>query len=94
MNIQKALLPGLWSLLAAGGYGSAKVAYPCLLPLLSKLVEQVRKFCNFFFEPSPSMNVRKCVTVHICMSLLFSVLQVFASDVNFARSFLDRLKSG
>ena len=41
MNIQKALLPGLWSMLAAGGYGSAKVTYPCLLPLLSKLVEQV-----------------------------------------------------
>ena len=41
VNVQKALLPGLWSLLAAGGYGSAKVTYPCLLPLLNKLVEQV-----------------------------------------------------
>ena len=40
------------------------------------------------------MNVRKCVTVRMCMSLPLSVLQVFASDVNFARSFLDRLKSG
>ncbi len=42
MSIDKALLPGVWSLLAAGGYGSAKVTYPCLLPLLSRLVEKVR----------------------------------------------------
>ncbi len=41
MNITKAVLPGLWSLLSAGGYGSAVVTYPCLLPLLNKLVEQV-----------------------------------------------------
>ena len=41
VNIQKALLPGLWSLLAAGGYGSAKVAYPCLLPFLRELIKQV-----------------------------------------------------
>lgn len=42
VNVQKALLPGLWSLLNAGGYGSAKVAYPCLLPFLRELVKQVR----------------------------------------------------
>ena len=40
--MQKALLPGLWSLLNAGGYGSARIAYKFLLPLLSKLVDQVQ----------------------------------------------------
>ena len=41
VNIQKALLPGLWSLMAAGGHGCARIAYPCLLPLVSKLTEAV-----------------------------------------------------
>eukprot|EP00731_Ephydatia_muelleri_P018544 Em0011g584a len=59
INVQKALLPGLWSLLNAGGYGSARIAYKFLLPLLSKLVDQI-----------------------------------FATDVNFAKSFLEKLSSG
>ena len=42
MSIEKALLPGLWSLMDAGGYGSAKITYPCLLPLLSRLVDKVK----------------------------------------------------
>ena len=44
MSIEKTVLPGVWSLLDGGGYGSAKITYPCLLPLLmiSKLVEKVR----------------------------------------------------
>ena len=42
MSIEKTVLPGVWSMLDGGGYGSAKITYPCLLPLLSKLVEKVR----------------------------------------------------
>ena len=42
--MEKALLPGMWSLLEAGGYGSAKVIYPCLLPLLSRLLEKVSQW--------------------------------------------------
>ena len=42
VSIEKTVLPGVWSLLDGGGYGSAKITYPCLLPLLSKLVEKVR----------------------------------------------------
>ena len=35
-------VPCVWSLLDGGGYGSAKITYPCLLPLFSKLAEKVR----------------------------------------------------
>ena len=42
VSIEKTVLPGVWSLLDCGGYGSAKITYPCLLPLLSKLVEKVK----------------------------------------------------
>ncbi len=45
VNVEKALLPGLWSLLKEGGYGSASIAYPCLLPLVSRLMEKVRREC-------------------------------------------------
>ena len=41
MNVQKAVLPGLWQVLAGGGLGSAHTAYPPLLSLLRALVEQV-----------------------------------------------------
>ena len=41
VNVQKALLPGLWSLMATGGHGCALTVYPCLLPLVSKLKEVV-----------------------------------------------------
>ncbi|CAI8053590.1 E3 ubiquitin-protein ligase listerin [Geodia barretti] len=59
VNVPKAVLPGLWQLLGEGGYGSARQVYPCLLPLLTRLVQQV-----------------------------------YPSDVNFAVSFMDKLKSG
>lgn len=39
INIQKAMLPGLWTLLGNGGCGNTKVVYPCLLPLLSQLLK-------------------------------------------------------
>ena len=42
VNVQKAILPGLWAVLDSGGYGCAKVIYPCFLPLLSQLVNKVR----------------------------------------------------
>ena len=41
VNVPKAVLPGLWQLLGEGGYGSARQVYPCLLPLLTRLVTQV-----------------------------------------------------
>jgi hypothetical protein len=41
VSVQKALLPGLWSVMDLGGHGSAKVIYPCFLPLLSQLVDKV-----------------------------------------------------
>ena len=41
VSIEKTVLPGVWSLLDGGGYGSPKITYPCLLPLLSKLVGTV-----------------------------------------------------
>jgi hypothetical protein len=59
INVPKAVLPGLWQLLGEGGYGSARQVYPYLLPLLTRLVQQV-----------------------------------YPSDVNFAISFMDKLKSG
>ena len=42
VSVQKAILPGLWSVMDSGGHGSAKVIYPCFLPLLSQLVDKVR----------------------------------------------------
>ena len=41
VNVQKAILAGLWSMMDSGGHGSAKVIYPCFLPLLSQLVDKV-----------------------------------------------------
>ena len=41
VSVQKAILPGLWSVMDSGGHGSAKVIYPCFLPLLSQLVDKV-----------------------------------------------------
>ena len=102
MNVQKALLPGLWSLLAARGYGSAMVARPSHASCLSSA-----NWSNWYVHPALSRpgnepkaihtNARSLtpvVTLDVCIFVLFSALQVFASDVNFARSFLDRLKSG
>ena len=43
VSVQKAILPGLWSVMDSGGHGSAKVIYPCFLPLLSQLVDKVTK---------------------------------------------------
>ena len=62
MNVQKALLPGLWSMLVAGGNGSARVIYPCLLPLLSKLSEKVsenllEEFCIRLILIFPDPNL-------------------------------------
>ena len=101
VNVQKAQLPGLWSLLAAGGYGSAKVARPTHASCLSSA-----NWLNRYVRPALSRpgneakpihtNARSLtpvVTLDVCIFVLFSALQVFASDVNFARSFLDRLKS-
>ena len=31
VSIEKTVLPGVWSLLDGGGYGSAKITYPCLV---------------------------------------------------------------
>ena len=41
VSVQKSILPGLWSVMDSGGHGSAKVIYPCFLPLLSQLVDKV-----------------------------------------------------
>jgi hypothetical protein len=41
VNVQKALLPGLWVLLDNGGFGNTKVVYPCLLPLFHQLLVNV-----------------------------------------------------
>ena len=41
MNVQKAILPGLWAVMDSGGHGCAKVIHPCFLPLLSHLVDKV-----------------------------------------------------
>ena len=59
MNIEKALLPGMWSLMRAGGYGSARMSFPCLLPLLSRLVDKV---CNRNVEVNRNVGTY-CTTV-------------------------------
>uniref|UniRef100_A0A2L2Y589 E3 ubiquitin-protein ligase listerin n=1 Tax=Parasteatoda tepidariorum TaxID=114398 RepID=A0A2L2Y589_PARTP len=41
ININKVVLPQLWSLLENGGKGNAQVLYPCLLPFLSKLPSEI-----------------------------------------------------
>ena len=49
VNVRKGLLPGLWSFLKSGGHGSAKITYPCILPLLSILTDKVC-ICNVLYE--------------------------------------------
>ena len=52
VNVQKAVLPGVWQLLSGGGHGSARLAYPCLLQLLKKLVKQVSAvYCRLHLLP-------------------------------------------
>ena len=41
MNVSKAVIPGMWQLLNDGGHGSAKMIYPSLLTLLTRLVHKV-----------------------------------------------------
>ena len=54
MNVEKALLPGLWSLLKEGGHGCASIAYPCLLPLVSRLMEKV---CTCVYTSLDSVDI-------------------------------------
>lgn len=37
VNLQKAVLPDLWSFLSGGGHGVAKKVYPLLQPLVAAL---------------------------------------------------------
>lgn len=67
INVQKALLPGLWSLLNAGGYGSARIAYKFLLPLLSKLVDQVQLWRN-------CRIVKTVQCIHTCSTMIMQFL--------------------
>lgn len=41
VNAKKGFLPKLWALLKDGGKGMAKALHPYLMPLLSKLPQQV-----------------------------------------------------
>lgn len=41
MNAKKGFLPKLWTLLKEGGTGMAKALHPNLMPLLSKLPQEV-----------------------------------------------------
>ncbi|XP_064628174.1 E3 ubiquitin-protein ligase listerin-like [Lineus longissimus] len=68
INPRKALFPKLWSLMKAGFHGSANVVCPSLLPLLSKIPEEVIgtgiAFYNEFFG---NMKSSLCVE-HIIQS--------------------------
>lgn len=53
--MEKALLPKIWKVLKAGGFGSASVIYPHFLPLLAKLNatvlgEKLQPFYTDFFQ--------------------------------------------
>ena len=41
VNPRKGVFPRLWSMLRSGGHGNASVIYPNLLPLLSKIPDDV-----------------------------------------------------
>lgn len=52
INVQKTVLPQLWSLLNEAGKGNAQVIYPCILPFLSKFPKEVisnESFLSQFF---------------------------------------------
>ncbi|EDO46720.1 predicted protein [Nematostella vectensis] len=55
VNIRKAVLPKLWSLLKNGGSGNASAIFPNLLPFISKLPAQVL-VGGFYRELFPSMR--------------------------------------
>ena len=84
MNVQKAILPGLWAVMDSGGHGCAKVIHPCFLPLLSHLVDKVS---HVTFDCGILLLI-------FFLSLSSSLTQVYKRDSNFAKSFLLHLRQG
>ena len=72
MSVQKALLPGLWSVMDSGGHGSAKVIYPCFLPLLSQLVDKVTYMYIIGKWDNPLPFVMLYTTKNISQTIYYS----------------------
>lgn len=58
INIQKVVLPQLWSLLSEAGKGNAHVIYPCILPFLSKFPKEIIFKENFLLQLFSTLKQR------------------------------------
>ncbi|XP_067118343.1 E3 ubiquitin-protein ligase listerin [Centruroides vittatus] len=79
VNVKKAFFPQLWTILKSGGQGTAVTLFPKLLPLLSKIPENIIEdkitfYQNFFGNIRESLNLEK---VQNSSSELNSIIQAF-----------------
>lgn len=94
VNMRKAVLPKLWSVLRNGGSGCASTIYPHLLPLLSHLPPEVKSqdeaFCREFFNNfreglsckrvSQSISENTAILKSFMECLRYSIAQSLSSE--------------